>query len=431
MKKIFTGLKRNEGSKEKQEGTPDQPAAAVGPAARPADARTSRLLPNDDTPEANIRRAIKGFCESGVSKDSHQSVGKTLSFQFAISYRREPKSSGRSPTPQRRQGEEVLFLPTIVDSAECSPTAAKEAASMIKKYLDTKYLSEPQLQYNAVMVMRILADNPGRTFTRNLDERFAEKVKELFKQSRDPGVRQLLAETLDHFEHSKKDDEGLQHLMAVWHKQKIIMSRYQPQSLMSTNPQQLGYPRNSRRVAMTSLPPLDELAGRISEAQMSAKLLHQVLGSTPRNEVLENELIKEFVHRCRSASTSMQDFITCDSPPPDSDTMSTLIETNDILRIALARFDAIKESIEMQEAEAKAAVPNPVDLAARNDGPPDLENPFQNPVIPAPLTFPGRGPRTSPAATGRVPRIDTGAGVDESPVSPVSTVESTREGFRY
>lgn len=52
---------------------------------------------------------------------------------------------------------------------------------------------------------------------------------------------------------------------------------------------------SSRRPARTSLPPLEELVGRISEAQMSAKLLHQVLGSTPRNEILENELVKVWI----------------------------------------------------------------------------------------------------------------------------------------
>ena len=51
----------------------------------------------------------------------------------------------------------------------------------------------------------------------------------------------------------------------------------------------------SRRPAMTSLPPLEELVGRISEAQTSAKLLHQVLASTPKNEVLDNELIKVYI----------------------------------------------------------------------------------------------------------------------------------------
>lgn len=118
-----------------------------------------------------------------------------------------------------------------MDSAECSPTAAAEAAKTIKKYLDSKYYSEPQLQYNAVMLLRILADNPGKTFTRNLDERFAEKIKELCKHGRDHNVRQLLVETLEYFDSSKKDDEGLQHLRAVWLKQKIVLARYQPQPI--------------------------------------------------------------------------------------------------------------------------------------------------------------------------------------------------------
>ena len=95
-----------------------------------------------------------------------------------------------------------------------------------------KYHTEPQLQYNAIMLMRILADNPGRTFTRNLDERFAEKVKELFKQGRDPGVRQILMETLEHFDVDNRDDEGLQYLRAVWNKQKLIMAKYQPQPML-------------------------------------------------------------------------------------------------------------------------------------------------------------------------------------------------------
>ncbi|KAF8425859.1 hypothetical protein EV426DRAFT_641343 [Tirmania nivea] len=471
LTKMFSGKKKGE-DKEKSRSTavPEVHLGASG-AAIPAVASGALV----DTPEENVRRAIvrrynpipllaghqKGFCESGA-KDQ-QSVGKTLSFQFAVSYRREPKRS--SSLQRHRQGEEVLYLPTIVDSAECSPTAAAEAAKTIKKYLDMKYHAEPQLHYNAVMLMRILADNPGRTFTRNLDERFAEKVKELFKQGRDPGVRQLLIETLEHFDVNKRDDEGLQYLRVVWHKQKVIIARYQTQPMfhMPGQPgqlQQMVSERTSSRMpAMTSLPPLEELVGRISEAQMSAKLLHQVLGSTPKNEVLDNELIKEFVHRCRSASTSMADFITCDSPPPDPDTLQTLIETNDIMRIALARYEATKESIQMsQSAPPEEPRSSPtmfpvVDPAARNEGPPDLDNPFKDP---APHVFSGgsRQASRSPAATGRVTRIDTGRGTTKpSPVSPVvrrgnlwlskrillikvcviqsSTSVEARTGFRY
>lgn len=123
-----------------------------------------------------------------------------------------------------------MYLPIIVDSAEGSPTAAAEAARSIRKYLDTKYVAEPQLQYNAIMLMRILVDHPGKTFTRNLDQRFADKVKDMFKNGRDPGVMQLLAETLDYFDATKGDDEELQYLRAVWQKQKASSAKYQTPS---------------------------------------------------------------------------------------------------------------------------------------------------------------------------------------------------------
>lgn len=62
-----------------------------------------------------------------------------------------------------------------------------------------------------------------------------------------------------------------------------------------------------------------------------------------------------------------------------------------------------------------------VDPAARNEGPPDLDNPFQDPLVPPPLVFPGgRHSSRSPVSTGRVTRIHTGGPPsDTSPVSPV------------
>lgn len=59
--------------------------------------------------------------------------------------------------------------------------------------------------------------------------------------------------------------------------------------------------------------------------------------STPPGELQGNELIKEFVQRCQSASTSVQGYIHSTSPPPDEDTLLTLIETNDQLSTALSR----------------------------------------------------------------------------------------------
>lgn len=88
----------------------------------------------------------------------------------------------------------------------------------------------------------------------------------------------------------------------------------------------------------STLPPPDELASRITEANNSAGLLIQFIQSTPANELPGNELTKEFSDRCRSASRSMQTYIHSTNPVPDEDTLSTLVETNDRLSIALSRY---------------------------------------------------------------------------------------------
>lgn len=69
------------------------------------------------------------------------------------------------------------------------------------------------------MLIRILADNPGKTFTRNIDAKFVETVKELLRTGRDPSVKQILMETLDTFVKHKADDEGLLKLNEMWKKE--------------------------------------------------------------------------------------------------------------------------------------------------------------------------------------------------------------------
>src|ERR1700750_2272241 len=85
-----------------------------------------------------------------------------------------------------QQGEEVLHLPVIVDGAESSPQAAAVAAQQIRKFLSKENYSRPHVQYNAVMLIRILADNPGATFTRNLGSKFTSTVKDLLRNGKDP-----------------------------------------------------------------------------------------------------------------------------------------------------------------------------------------------------------------------------------------------------
>lgn len=122
------------------------------------------------------------------------------------------------------------------------------------------------------------------------------------------------------------------------------------------------------------LPSPAELAQRVEEAKTSAKLLTQVVQSTPSTEVLGNELIKEFVERCQSATRSMQSYIHSDNPPPDEDTLLTLIETNDQLATAMSRHQrAMLQARKVTGAISPTPSPNP---------PMNQSGPFEAPANP-------------------------------------------------
>ena len=108
----------------------------------------------------------------------------------------------------------------IVEAAESSPSAAREAANVIRKFLSKSNHQRAYVQYNAIMLVRILTDNPGKSFTRNIDSKFVITVKELLRDGRDMSVQQLLRETLDSFETQKADDETLAPLRTMWMKEK-------------------------------------------------------------------------------------------------------------------------------------------------------------------------------------------------------------------
>ena len=109
----------------------------------------------------------------------------------------------------------------IVDAAESSPAAAREGANCIRKFLAKDYTNRAYAQYNAVMLMRILADNPGRTFTRNFDATFVKAVKELLREGQDLSVQQILRETLDSFATTENaHNETLAPLMEMWKREK-------------------------------------------------------------------------------------------------------------------------------------------------------------------------------------------------------------------
>lgn len=87
----------------------------------------------------------------------------------------------------------------------------------------------------------------------------------------------------------------------------------------------------------TTLPPADELAGRVEEARNSAKLLVQLSQTTSPWDFADNELLKEFSTRCQSAQRSVQGYMNC-TPPPDENTFQTLIETSELLSVALNKY---------------------------------------------------------------------------------------------
>ncbi|PHH60143.1 hypothetical protein CDD81_2101 [Ophiocordyceps australis] len=266
---------------------------------------------SSDDPELTARNSVKAFCESG----------------------------------NNIQGDEVLFLPPIVDSAESSPAAAAECARLIRKYLDKEHSSRPSWQYNAIMLLRILTDNPGETFTRNLDSHFADTAKALLKSTKDRNVRQLLMETLDDFQQTKLYDINLGPLIDMWTREKDKALKTHggqippvgPRPAAADEPTRQHHSQNyfAKAHSNNRLPDAVELASRLEEARTSAKLLEQVVMNTPPPDMLHNDLIKEFANRCLSASRSIQGYMTSENPSPDNDTMESLIDTNEQLQTAL------------------------------------------------------------------------------------------------
>lgn len=257
-----------------------------------------------------------------------------------------------------QQGDEVLHLPTIVEAAESNPSAARECAYQIRKFLSGANSWRPYVQYNAVMLMRILADNPGPTFTKNIDKKFVESLKDLIRSGADPSVQQIIRETLDTFERDKKVDTNLQLVLEMWAKERAkIAARVQSRGVSNekavidihvlTTAQDSnarGAISSSRRSNYASrsqgvprFPTQEELASRVEEARTSAKLLTQLVQSTPPGELLQNDLVREFADRCLGANRSIQAYMAAEDPGLDNDTMLTLIETNDQLSVAISK----------------------------------------------------------------------------------------------
>ncbi|KAL5045413.1 hypothetical protein BDW71DRAFT_87062 [Aspergillus fruticulosus] len=263
-----------------------------------------------DSPESVVLREVTAFCEKGQG-------------------------------PNQPQGDEFVHLPSIVESAESSPNAAREAAHLLRKLLSSPNSAAANIQYNALMLIRILIDNPGHTFSRNLDGKFVTTIKDLLRTEKDVGVQRFLRETLDAMELQRGWDEDLKPLVEMWQKEKAKMNKTYNSTSRSNSWRASPSRQNSdnyvRPERIDTLPPPDELVSRISEAKTTAKLLVQFVQSTPPSEMLTNDLIQEFSARSRRAQRAISNYIHATNPTPDEDTLLTLIETNDELSVALSK----------------------------------------------------------------------------------------------
>jgi len=151
----------------------------------------------------------------------------------------------------------------------------------------------------------------------------------------------------------------------------------------------------SRNHHSRRLPNPHELSSRIEEARNSAKLLSQVVQSTPPSELLQNDLVREFVDRCQSASRSIQAYIIAEDPAPDNNTMETLIETNEQLSKAMNQHQRAilnaRKVMGLGSGEAGVSPPAETESGfAAPPGPPSSSsNPSSLPRKPIPIPPPG------------------------------------------
>lgn len=75
------------------------------------------------------------------------------------------------------------------------------------------------------MLIRILTDNPGHTFTRNIDVKFVTVIKDMLRLGKDMNVQHILRETLDSFEAQRAADPDLTALLEMWTKEKEKFNR--------------------------------------------------------------------------------------------------------------------------------------------------------------------------------------------------------------
>ncbi|KAI5818932.1 hypothetical protein BZA77DRAFT_305354 [Pyronema omphalodes] len=409
---------------------------------------SNSISPSDDTSTSTHTSASISYSFNGITAGDGSSEGTLLQAIQDFCESGKPGS--------QNQGEEFLYLPTIVEIAESTPSSAALAAVAILNNLDISNISRPYIQYNSIMLIRILSQNPGHSFTRNLGgSDWVHNIKELLRNGKDQSVHTILCETLEHFarDPARIADEELDRLRGFWEREKAAnpprssRSHRDQHHHQQHHHQQHHYPQHQPHqhhhqqyhhqqyrqqrpphVPVHSrphpvLPNPAELSARIAEANNSANLLMQLVQSTPRGEILRHDLIREFAERCKLAYKSIRGFINAD-PQPDADTLITLIETNDNLAMslkahkhavarALEQGNLVRQDARLSDIREMPFVAPSVTMSGALSPPISIETnqPQQN-----------HGNSNGPAAQN--------SGSESGPVSPVTPIREQSNVFR-
>ncbi|EPE04606.1 gat domain-containing protein [Ophiostoma piceae UAMH 11346] len=307
-------------------------APAVGGAESPAASMAGEGVVNE-TPEAAAARLVRTFCMSDVND----------------------------------AGAEVALLPSIVEAAESSPQAATECARYIRKFMHRDYWARPNYVYNAIMLMRILVENPGLTFTRNMDKKFVDAVKDVLRGCEHAHVVHFLIEAMQELESKNAADEGIGRMIEMWRKEKtksksiyaqppsqqVQQSRsgfwQRPQPTWQPQPQQMPMQQQPsappmmtrterRHGSSATLPKPRELRRRLDEAKTTAGVLADIVNTTTPSGLLKHDLADDLVARCRRAASQVLEYLDTKDPFPDNQEMAALLSTHEVLQQTLRHY---------------------------------------------------------------------------------------------
>lgn len=216
-----------------------------------------------------------------------------------------------------------MQLPIIVECAQSSPQAAAEAVRAVRKRIDPKRSTNRAIQYNAIVVLRILGSSNSPTVLDQMeqDKKLPIVVSDLLRHTKDPSVKQELCDTLQFFYEKRSGEQLLQPLKAIYE-----------QYLSTSKERDRGRPRlphETRPVPAETIPEL------VQEAKSSASLLLQLVQTTAPAQISGSPLVLEFYERCVRLSSKIQSYLARDNVNMSEEVIADLIDSNEHLSAAV------------------------------------------------------------------------------------------------